>query len=125
MIDYGGLRFGGIIGIPDECFNTKPVPTLKRELDEIILDIKSFNDFDLYIYRKSNENEKELIIKTHINIQDEDNLLSIWINDHDFVLAYEELLGKENFSKVKDLMDLEIVEINHDSPKISKIIITV
>lgn len=125
MIDCGGLRFGGIIGIPDEYFETKPVPTLKRELDEIILDIKSFNDFDLYIYRKSNENKKELIIKTHINIQDEDNLLSIWIKDFDFVLAYEELLGKENFSKVKDLMDLEIIEINYDSPKISEIIITV
>lgn len=125
MIDYGGLRFGGIIGFPDECFETKPVPTLKRELDEIILDIKSFNDFDLYVYRRSNENEKELIIQTHIDIQDEDGLLSVWIKDFDFVLAYEELLGKENFSKVKDLMDLEIVEINHDSPKISEIIITV
>lgn len=123
MIDYGGLRFGGIIGIPDEYFETKPVPTLKRELDEIILDIESFNDVDLYIYQKSNENEKELIIQTHIDIQDEDNLLSIWIKDS--VLAYEELLGKENFSKVKDLMNLEIVEINHDSPKISEIIITV
>lgn len=125
MIDYGGLRFGGIIGIPDECFETKPVPTLKRELDEIILDIKSFNDFDLYIYRRSNENEKELIIQTHIDIQDENNLLSIWIKDFDFVLAYEELLGKENFSRVKDLLNLEIVEINYDSPKISEIIITV
>lgn len=125
MIDYGGLRFGGIIGFPDEYFETKPVPTLKRELDEIILNIESFNDFDLYIYQKSNENEKELIIKTHIDIQDEDNLLSIWIKDHDFVMAYEELLEKENFSKVKDLMDLKVVEINHDSPKISEIIITV
>jgi hypothetical protein len=125
MIDYGGLRFGGIIGFPDDYFETKPVPTLKRELDEIILDIESFNDFDLYVYRRSNENEKELIIKTHIDIQDEDDLLSIWIKDHDFVLAYEELLGKENFSKVRDLMDLDIVEINYDSPKISEIIITV
>ncbi len=125
MIDYGGLRFGGIIGFPDEYFVTKTVPTLERELDEIILDIKSFNDSDLYIYRKSNENEKELVIKTHINIQDRDNLLSIWIKDYDSVLAYEELLGKENFSKVKDLMNLEIVEINYDSPKISEIIIIV
>lgn len=125
MIDYSGLRFGGIIGFPDEYVETKPVPTLKRELDEIILDIESFNNFDLYIYRKSNENEKELIIQTHIDIQDEDNFLSIWIKDHDFVLAYEELLGKENFSKVKDIMDLKIVEINYDSPKISEIIITV
>ena len=125
------LRLAGVISA-DEWEPIPKLTTLQTELDVIIFyldDYDSLNSFDLYIYQQINENEKNIIVKTKINVSDKKMLKSLWIDDvinADYSNSYKALLGEENFLKVKDFLKSEVIEGEFDRiPEFHKAIITI
>ena len=109
----------------------EPIPklqTLQVELDMLILSCDtlyySADSFDLYINKKSNNNEVEQVVKTTINVANLKEITPVWLKN-DFDEAYKLLLGEENFLKVKDYLKSYVIEGEFDQPQISEIIITI
>ena len=121
------LRLAGVISA-DEWEPIPKLTTLQTELDFIIFYLDDYNSFDLSIYQQINENERNLIVKTKINVPDKNMLKSLWTDyviDADCSNAYKALLGEENFLKVKDYLKSDVIEGEFDQPQISEIIITI
>ena len=125
------LRLAGVISA-DEWEPIPKLTKLQTELDSIIFylnDYDSLNSFDLYIYQQISENERNLIVKTKINVSDKKMIKSLWIDDvmnADYSNSYTTLLGEENFLKVKDFLKSEVIEIDFDRiPEFHKAIITI